>query len=60
MEKGIPEELVLTPEERNALPERTQQYLSALEAKLDSYRQTLDTVKDELRRKRFSHWNRAR
>jgi hypothetical protein len=54
----IPPELTLTADERNALPEKARQYISALEAQLDSYDRTLNTTNDELRKKRFSHWNR--
>lgn len=51
MEHEIPQQLVLPPAEREALPDKVRQYISALEARLDSYSRTLNTTSDELRKK---------
>jgi hypothetical protein len=48
----------LSPEERNALPENVRAYILALEAELNSLKQSLHSNDDELRRKRFAYWKR--
>jgi hypothetical protein len=58
MYEDIPKNLALTSEELEALPSRAREYIAALEKRLESYRNTLDSTADELRRKRFAYWNR--
>lgn len=60
MQDEMPSQLVLTPAEREALPDKVRQYISALEARLESLAGTLHTSNDELRKKRFAYWNRSR
>lgn len=60
MLSNIPEELELTHEERAKLPPRAQKYISALENELQECKHALSSQEDELRRKRYSHWNRSR
>jgi hypothetical protein len=60
MDTNIPAELSLTPEELGALPPRVRNYITALELKVKEFNSSLSTAEDELRRKRFSYWNRSR
>jgi len=48
----------LSQEELTALPENVRIYIRALEAELDSLKQSLHSNEDELRRKRFAYWKR--
>jgi hypothetical protein len=58
MDDEVPEDSVLTPQERNELPDKARRYIAALEKKINKQRRELDTTGDELRRKRFAYWNR--
>ena len=58
MHSSIPIELQLTAQERQELPERARKYISALERQVEEYKHTMSSQKDELRRKRYSYWNR--
>ena len=49
-----------TAEELNALPEKVQAYISALEQNLVSAEHRIHQDSDELRRKRFAYWNNSR
>jgi hypothetical protein len=58
MHDGKLDHLQLSPEERNALPDKVKNYISALENELESLAQSLNHNDDELRRKRHAFWGR--
>ncbi|HXE09655.1 MAG TPA: hypothetical protein VN612_17255 [Acidobacteriaceae bacterium] len=60
MDDEIPDDLALTPQERSELTPKAHRYIVALEKKIEQQRIELRTTGDELRRKRFSYWDRSR
>jgi hypothetical protein len=53
-----PVDIQLSPEEKNALPDKVKKHIAALEGELKALTQTLSRDSDELRRKRYAYWKR--